>query len=55
MIQSILASKIHGMANRFDLRFFIKQMLATIYNKIDLVKILLVLYTDPYLLYKYLI
>lgn len=38
--------------NWFHLRFVIKQMLATIYKKIDLAKGPLILYTDSYLIYK---
>ena len=40
------------MVNEFDLGFVIKQTLATIYKRIDLAKILLILYTDSYLLYQ---
>lgn len=40
------------MVNRFDLEFIIKQTLATVYKKIDLAKILLVLYINLYLLYQ---
>ena len=49
--QNVLASKIYSIVNRFDLRFAIKLMLATICKKINLAKILLVLCTNSYLLY----
>ena len=43
------------MVNEFNLGFVIKQMLATIYKRIDLAKIPLILYTNSYLLYQYLV
>ena len=55
VIQSVLASEIYGMVNRFDLGFVIKQTLATIYKRIYLTKIPLVLCTDFYSLYQCLI
>lgn len=50
MTQSLLATKIYGIVNGFDLGFVIKQMLTTICKRIDLAKLLLILCTDPYLL-----
>lgn len=52
MTQNLLRSEIYSIVNKFDLGFFIKQTLAIIYKKIDLAKILLILYTDSYLLYQ---
>lgn len=41
--------------NRFELGFFIKQILATIYKKIDLAKIFLILNTNSYFQYQCLV
>ena len=40
------------MVNGFDLRFVIKQTLATIYKRMDLAQIPFILYTNSYLLYQ---
>lgn len=43
------------MVNGFDLGFVIKQTLTTIYKKIDLAKVSLILCTNNYLLYQCLV
>ena len=43
------------MVNRFDFGFVNKQTLDTIYKRIDLPKIFLILYTNFYLLYQCLV
>lgn len=53
--RNVLASKIYGMVNGFDLRFVIKQTFNIIYKRIDLPKISLILCTDSYLLYQCLV
>ena len=55
MIQNVLASKIYGMVNGFDLEFVIKQTFATRCKKINSAKIPLALCTDSYLLYQCLV
>ena len=53
--RSVLASKIYGMVNGFDLGFVIKQTFTMIYKRINLPKIPLILCTDSYSLYQCLI
>lgn len=52
VIQSVLASMIYCIVNKFDLKFVIKQIFAIICKKIVLLKILLILYSKFYLLYQ---
>ena len=55
MTQTVLASEIYDMINGFNLGFVIKQTFATLCKRIDLAKILLILYTNSYLLYQCLV
>lgn len=55
MTKSILVFGIYDMVNRFNLRFVMKQMVATIYKTINWAKVPFILSIDSYLLYKYLI
>ena len=52
--RSVLASKIYGMVVGADMAFAISFILKMIIKQLDLPAILTIVYTDLYLLYKYL-
>lgn len=54
IIQNILVFKIYGMVVKIDIGLVIRLILNIITFQLDILKILVIIYTDLYLLYKYL-